>query len=189
MRGGQNNSADATKFYGWGGGVGGLSRIWTYRLRHAINGIEDSRSCAHMTILYNKKKQKTFRQCLRRASTEAEWALWKHIRYRQVAGYKFRRQFGVSRFVLYFYSPTLRLALEVDGTIHETPARKHHDAMRDRWLSDREILVVRFTNADVLGNIKGVLEQIHDIARAQQDTRPHPTESADAAITTRPPLM
>lgn len=141
-----------------------------------------------MTILYNKHRHKAFRQHLRRSSTEAERKLWQYIRYRQISGYKFRRQFGVGRFVLDFYCPELRLAIEVDGTIHETPEHECYDAARDQWLSDRGILVVRLTNAEVLGNINGVLERIHEVVFARQGARPHPTESADTATTTRPPL-
>ncbi|MEM7065145.1 MAG: DUF559 domain-containing protein [Cyanobacteria bacterium P01_B01_bin.77] len=43
----------------------------------------------------------------------------KKIRCRQIAGAKFRRQYGIDRFVVDFYCPGIRLAIEVDGPTHQ----------------------------------------------------------------------
>jgi very-short-patch-repair endonuclease len=48
----------------------------------------------------------------------AEVILWQRLRNRQVEGYKFRRQYSIGRFVVDFYCPEKRLAIEVDGESH-----------------------------------------------------------------------
>jgi very-short-patch-repair endonuclease len=51
--------------------------------------------------------------------TRAEKVLWINIRNEKILGVKFRRQFSVGKFILDFYSPSLRLAIEVDGASHD----------------------------------------------------------------------
>ena len=51
----------------------------------------------------------------------AEIILWSRLKGRQLEGYKFRRQSGVEHFVLDFYGPELKLAVEIDGDSHYKP--------------------------------------------------------------------
>ena len=64
---------------------------------------------------YNLSEQKEFRRDLRKGMTSAEVVLWKMLSGRRLEGLKFRRQFGVGPYVLDFYCPELRLAIELDG--------------------------------------------------------------------------
>jgi len=55
---------------------------------------------------------------LRGAPTDAEAVLWRHLRARQISGYKFRRQHAVGPYVLDFFCHEAGLAIEVDGSQH-----------------------------------------------------------------------
>jgi very-short-patch-repair endonuclease len=83
---------------------------------------------------------------LRRSSTEAEARLWSRLRARQLAGAKFRRQHQMGRFVLDFYCPNARLAVEVDGGHHYEEAQAAYDAERTEVLKALGIRVLRFSN-------------------------------------------
>ena len=105
----------------------------------------------------NSKARRHARR-LRRDETPAEKALWRHLRDRQLEGFKFRRQQPIGHYVVDFFCPRAKLVVEVDGDTHAESAR--HDADRTGWLSRRGYRVVRFTNADVHRNLQLVLEAI-----------------------------
>ena len=94
-------------------------------------------------------------QTLRGNPTEAEKALWHHLRRRQLDGYRFRRQQPIGPFVADFFCPETRLVVEVDGGQHAV--RANEDSERTAWLESRGYRVVRYWNNEVLGNIEGVL--------------------------------
>ena len=54
--------------------------------------------------------------------TNAEARLWLHLRADQIEGVSFRRQHPVGPYVLDFYAPSLKLAVEIDGSQHLEPA-------------------------------------------------------------------
>ena len=56
---------------------------------------------------------------MRKQPTHSEDILWSALRNRALAGRKFRRQHPVGRFVLDFYCYEERLAVEIDGPIHQ----------------------------------------------------------------------
>jgi very-short-patch-repair endonuclease len=105
---------------------------------------------------------------LRKASTDAETKLWYRLRSRRLNGHKFVRQEPIGPYTVDFICREARLIVEVDGGQHAENAR---DAIRDKWLTDRNYRVLRFWNNDVLSNIAGVLETI---ATAFEETPPHP---------------
>jgi very-short-patch-repair endonuclease len=86
---------------------------------------------------------------LRRHATDAEARAWDILRGRKLFGLKFRRQQAVAGFVVDFYCAELRLALEIDGAVHDEPARAACDAGRDEILRTWGIEVVRVPNAKV----------------------------------------
>jgi very-short-patch-repair endonuclease len=96
---------------------------------------------------------------LRRDSTDVEMRLWQKLRNRQL-GADFRRQHPTGPFVLDFYCPALRLAIELDGGQHTEAKHEARDARRDRWLNECGVTVMRFWNSDITQNIAGVLEVI-----------------------------
>jgi very-short-patch-repair endonuclease len=79
----------------------------------------------------------------RRDLTYTEARLWTRIRRGALGGLHFRRQHPFGRFVLDFYCDQVRLAVEVDGGIHQLEARQIDDALRDIWLAEHRIRVLR----------------------------------------------
>ena len=55
---------------------------------------------------------------LRQNPTEAERVLWRHLRLRQLAGCKFRRQQPVGQYIVDFVCFENRLVIELDGGQH-----------------------------------------------------------------------
>lgn len=86
--------------------------------------------------------------------------LWEKLRARRLDGLKFRRQYGVDRYVLDFYCPGLRLAIEVDGPIHDSKKAKEYDRQRQAFVESLGISFLRFRNEDVFDNMNKVLKQI-----------------------------
>ncbi|OZC03550.1 endonuclease domain-containing protein [Rubricoccus marinus] len=109
---------------------------------------------------FNRKAQKPIRQHLRREATPAERALWTGLR-NKALGVRFRRQHGVGRYVLDFYCPEVRLAVELDGAAHDSPEAQDYDDARTRWLGETHgIRVLRFENRTVFEQPDDVLAAI-----------------------------
>jgi very-short-patch-repair endonuclease len=66
----------------------------------------------------NIRSKKSFRKRLRKTLTPAEAALWRRLQGRQLLGKKFRRQHSVGRYIVDFYCPECRVAIELDGAGH-----------------------------------------------------------------------
>jgi very-short-patch-repair endonuclease len=95
---------------------------------------------------------------LRKTLTDAEQALWRSLRDRQVEGCRFRRQVPIGRYIVDFACLDVGLIIEVDGGQHEI--NQADDAVRDAWLTKEGYRVLRFWNNDVLSNREGVLQKI-----------------------------
>jgi len=102
------------------------------------------------------------RQGLRNSAPKAEVILWSHLKGKQVAGYKFRRQYSIGGFVVDFYCPRLRLVIEVDGPTHLGNEQKLFDKERQLCIEQLGIKFLRFTNRDIYKNMRGVIEMIYD---------------------------
>ena len=102
---------------------------------------------------------------LRRESTPAEGRLWSILRGRALANAKFRRQQRFGKFVVDFVCLADRLIVEVDGATHSGETAKVHDASRTAFLEREGYRVLRFSNADVMGNPEGVAEVIRATLR------------------------
>jgi very-short-patch-repair endonuclease len=89
------------------------------------------------------------RRHLRRQSTDAEKALWSLLRAHRFAGLKFRRQHPCGDYILDFYCAEQRLAIELDGGQHFEASGLAYDERRDRYLTWRDIRVLRF-GADLI---------------------------------------
>lgn len=86
--------------------------------------------------------------------------LWKHLQRSQLNGKKFRRQHSVGPYVLDFYCPRQRLAIELDGAAHDHERAQCRDEARDRFLAEAGIRVLRFENQYIFANLEGVLIEI-----------------------------
>ena len=95
---------------------------------------------------------------LRKDQTKAERVLWRFLRNRHLTGRKFRRQYVFKGFILDFYCTEEKIAIELDGPIHDK--RKDYDAARQEIIEDNGVRVIRFKNEMILGNINKVLNLI-----------------------------
>jgi very-short-patch-repair endonuclease len=95
---------------------------------------------------------------LRQRLTPAEQKLWQALRGGKLAGLKFRRQHPVGNFILDFYCSACKLAIELDGSIHET--QLEYDAARTAQLEAYGYKVLRFSNAAVMQQLETVLVNI-----------------------------
>lgn len=108
----------------------------------------------------NQKHLLFFRRILRKSLTPSEARLWLCLQKRQLDGKRFRRQFSVGDYILDFYCPEQKLAVELDGKHHFTPAGVMVDGERDAFLTAQGITVLRFENNMVLLQLENVLETI-----------------------------
>ena len=97
-------------------------------------------------------------QSLRKNMTKEERRLW--YEYLHDYPYRFRRQVTVGKYILDFYCATAKLAVELDGSQHCEPAQLLYDEQRTAYLDSIGIYVLRFSNLDVLQNLRGVCRQI-----------------------------
>jgi very-short-patch-repair endonuclease len=95
---------------------------------------------------------------LRNSMTAAEKKLWSFLRMKQIDSYKFKCQHPIYRYILDFYCHEKRLAIEIDGNIHDS--QQEHDRYRDEFLHSIGIRTLRIKNEDVLNNIEKVIEMI-----------------------------
>lgn len=89
----------------------------------------------------------------------AERKLWLQLR-GEACGIRFRRQVSVGIYVLDFYCPALRLAIEVDGTSHQNDASVAYDAVRQRTIEALGVRFLRITNEQVFDKMPDVMEMI-----------------------------
>jgi very-short-patch-repair endonuclease len=113
-----------------------------------------------MNEFFNQKSEKEKRRHLRNTMPDAEVILWSRLKGRQLLGCKFRRQFSVGAFVMDFYSPEIRLAVELDGDSHFREGAREYDQQRTQFIERFGIRVMRILNSDVYENLGGVLEMI-----------------------------
>jgi very-short-patch-repair endonuclease len=95
---------------------------------------------------------------MRHLPTPAEDLLWQHLRGRQLAGYKFHRQYSIDRFIVDFFCASAALIVEVDGSIHQQQAEA--DQERELILTSYGFRVLRFTNDQVIKQMDQVLQEI-----------------------------
>jgi len=90
--------------------------------------------------------------------TYAEKVLWEQIRDKKLLNLKFRRQYIIHNFIIDFFCFKYRLAIEVDGDIHKKQTIK--DEKRQKIIESKKINFLRFTNKEILTNMKKVLSEI-----------------------------
>jgi len=127
--------------------------------------------------LRGKDQRRTERaRSLRRALTPAEFALWSHIRGRQLGGCKFVRQQPIGRYYVDFVCRDRQLIVELDGGQH---ADRPEDGQRDSELCALGYRVIRFWNNDVIDNLDGVLETLESELEKWPLTPPSPRKRGE----------
>ena len=103
-------------------------------------------------------------QALRKESTKEERHLW----YDFLKAYpiQFKRQAVFGDYIVDFYCPRARLAVELDGSQHYEEQGLEYDRRRTAHLEQTYgLLVVRFSNLDVNRNFEGVCREIHRLVK------------------------
>jgi very-short-patch-repair endonuclease len=113
-----------------------------------------------MKFLRNDPTLKRLRRELRRNQTDAERAFWAKVRNKQFSGMRFFRQYSIGPYILDFYCPTVKLAVELDGGQHNQTYGREYDAARSEYLKAQGIGVIRFWDNEVLVDIQSVLSKL-----------------------------
>jgi len=112
-----------------------------------------------MTQHFNKKEMQPRRRELRKEVTFCEKIMWLHLRKKQLK-VRFLRQYSVDSYVIDFYSPEIRLAIELDGNVHDSPEQKKYDKTRQSYLEEFGISFIRITNDELMGNPNKAFDRI-----------------------------
>ncbi len=113
---------------------------------------------------------------LRKDSTWAEKRLWRLLRSRRLAGYKFRREHPMGPYFLDFYCIEARVAVESDGFQHGFPAQQSHDRQREAYLAAKGIVVKRIWNSH-LAQAREREAFVENLRRLLQKRVPHPGDA------------
>ncbi|BAW97445.1 hypothetical protein NIES970_23970 [[Synechococcus] sp. NIES-970] len=97
---------------------------------------------------------------LRKTMTRGETILWQHLRRRQVLGVSFLRQRPIDQFIVDFYCKDWDLAIEIDGSSHDSLAAQEHDAYRQARLEALGITFLRFSEYDAQNHPDTIIETI-----------------------------
>ena len=97
-------------------------------------------------------------QNLRKNMTKEERHLW----YDFLKEYpvQFKRQYVVGSYIVDFYCYQARLVVELDGSQHCEPNAVEYDRNRTAYLQKQGLLVMRFSNLDVITQFRAVCEAI-----------------------------
>ena len=108
---------------------------------------------------------------MRTECTDAEKKLWRILRDRKLAGFKFRRQYPIGGYIVDFVCLKHGIVVELDGGQHDEPQARDYDQRRTRRLEDLGLRVIRYWDPDVLKNPDSVKESIYQACVA---ANPHP---------------
>ncbi|MFJ7799395.1 endonuclease domain-containing protein [Pedobacter suwonensis] len=110
--------------------------------------------------IHNLKYLKDKRKELRNNLTPAEANMWRYLQNSKLDGKKFRRQHSVGNYILDFYCPSEKLAIEVDGNSHDDYSAEVYDKERTNFLNSKGITIIRFNNLEVFESEELVYEAI-----------------------------
>ncbi len=110
-------------------------------------------------LKYNPKLKRVARM-LRKNSTLSEVLLWNELKGKKLMGIDFHRQKPIGNFIVDFFSPDLRLVIEIDGITHAY--KQEQDMKRQKILESIPLTVLRFQDSDVRKNLNAVVEVIND---------------------------
>jgi len=107
--------------------------------------------------------------------TYGEIALWREINKKKL-GVRFSRQVPIDQYIVDFYCKDLKLAIEVDGSIHLEESQIKRDKIRQKRLESLGVKVIRFEDFDVKNNLSFVLEELKIIV---EELKPTPGPSKE----------
>ena len=126
---------------------------------------------------YNKDLKELARK-LRNDSTKAEVRLWTEIlRAEKMKGYTFLRQRPVLNYIADFMCKELQLIIEVDDYSHENERQWYKDLDRQKELEKKGFTVFRFTDEEVMDDLKNVERTIKEWIENHPPTPPSKGDS------------
>ena len=110
---------------------------------------------------------------LRKNMTKEERRLWyEFLRQYPV---RFARQKVLGQYIADFYCAEAKLVVELDGSQHYDPSKQENDRKRTEYLSGYDILVLRIPNNEVMRNLSGVCDYIHQIVQKRISSKRSPS--------------
>lgn len=101
--------------------------------------------------------------------TKAEALFWDKVRGKQLSGLRVKRQYGVGPYILDFYIPVKKIAIEIDGGIHQLHEVFTKDKNKDAFLVENGISVIRILNEDIASDLEGVIEDLNELIERIND--------------------
>ena len=130
--------------------------------------VAEPKSTKNHFVPYNPKLKARARE-FRNNMTPAETKLWQRLRKGRMLGYDFDRQKPMNQFIVDFYCKALALAIEVDGSIHDTPETKIRDQERQARLEQLGVHFLRSSNDVIESDINGVCLKIANWIKHHQE--------------------
>jgi len=119
--------------------------------------------------------------------TNSERALWHTLRGRTFKGLKFNRQKPLYFYIADFYCAELQLVIEIDGAIHKQ--QLEYDEERTSELSQFGVTVVRYSNDQILHNLKFVLSDLSQHVECLRNGNPPPVRRSRTSYPRPLPLQ
>jgi len=113
-------------------------------------------------LLFYNTKLKGYSRQLRKNMTDAERLLWSKVRKKQLKDYQFYRQRIIGNYVVDFYCPKARLIIEIDGGQHSSDEGIEKDKIRDDYMREHGLKVLRFSDREAFENLNGVIERVYE---------------------------
>lgn len=82
------------------------------------------------------------------------------MRGKQLKVCQFYRQKIIGNYIVDFYCPKVNIVIEVDGGQHYSSEGRKRDRLRDDYMAQPGLEVLRFSDSEVIKNIDGVVETI-----------------------------
>lgn len=122
---------------------------------------------------------------LRKFPTHEEEIIWGYLSGNK-SGVKFRRQHPVANYIADFYCHSLKLVIEIDGSIHNKSEVKINDEDRQHHVESFGIKVIRFTNNEVRRSPEKVMEKIYKEIKKLQSNQNQTSPSGAGNIAPNP---
>ena len=111
-------------------------------------------------LLSYNKELKEYSRSLRKNMTDAERLIWSRIRRKQLKDCQFYRQKIIGNYIADFYCPKAKLVVEIDGSQHYSSTGKQKDEVRDDYMIQHGLKVLRFSDGEVFNDLDAVVEVI-----------------------------
>ena len=106
-------------------------------------------------------------QILRKEMTREEKHLW--YDFLKKLPLQVKRQKNIENYILDFYIPKVKIAIEIDGIQHTSEEGRKQDEIRDTVLNSYGITVLRFKNSDINSNFLSITDEILRVIGIEYD--------------------